>query len=221
LLASARPSLPQSWNRYGYVLNNPLRLIDPNGLEDEDPQKKGEEQKGQKRGAEVCSQVKVEAKVDQKPKVVENKTLTDVNGKPIAKGTGVEGRIVFTVKVNGEPTAGVKVTETNQDTSTKNGKAITTTLEEGKASTNANGQAGDDIGLLHPTDGTKGMNKLIKSDFSNNTWTSTGEQTLTLTLPRGATCSATSTRTLTNAGPNGPSLNYTLTTTQPVVKPDN
>jgi hypothetical protein len=25
---------PQTWNRYVYVLNNPLRLIDPNGLDD-------------------------------------------------------------------------------------------------------------------------------------------------------------------------------------------
>jgi RHS repeat-associated protein len=27
----ANPKLPQSWNRYAYVLNNPLKLIDPNG----------------------------------------------------------------------------------------------------------------------------------------------------------------------------------------------
>jgi RHS repeat-associated protein len=32
LLNSGRPGAPQSWNRYGYVLNNPLILIDPDGL---------------------------------------------------------------------------------------------------------------------------------------------------------------------------------------------
>jgi RHS repeat-associated protein len=34
LLASARKENSQTWNRYAYVLNNPLRLVDPNGLQD-------------------------------------------------------------------------------------------------------------------------------------------------------------------------------------------
>jgi len=32
LMASAKTSNPQSWNRYTYTLNNPLRYIDPLGL---------------------------------------------------------------------------------------------------------------------------------------------------------------------------------------------
>jgi len=32
LLNSGRPNLPQSWNRYAYTLNNPLKYIDPDGL---------------------------------------------------------------------------------------------------------------------------------------------------------------------------------------------
>jgi RHS repeat-associated protein len=32
LMSSGKPSSPQSWNRYGYTLNNPLILVDPSGL---------------------------------------------------------------------------------------------------------------------------------------------------------------------------------------------
>jgi RHS repeat-associated protein len=33
MLSSGRPIHPQSWNRYSYVMNHPLTLIDPNGLD--------------------------------------------------------------------------------------------------------------------------------------------------------------------------------------------
>ena len=33
LLASGKPAIPQSWNRYAYCLNNPLLFIDPSGLD--------------------------------------------------------------------------------------------------------------------------------------------------------------------------------------------
>ena len=155
----------------------------------------------------------------QKPTTVQNETIKDVNGNVIAKATGVEGKIVDTITVDGKPAPDIKVTEANQDTDTKNGQPVSSTLAEGKGSTNANGQISDIIGIYHPTDGTKATNNQIKADFGTNTWTSTDKQTLTLTLPSGCTCSATSTRTLTNAGPDGPSSKYTLTTTQPVVTP--
>ena len=38
LMASGRTNKPQSWNRYAYVLNNPLILIDPDGMEEEIPE---------------------------------------------------------------------------------------------------------------------------------------------------------------------------------------
>jgi RHS repeat-associated protein len=36
LLNSGRPGNPQTWNRYAYALNNPLRIVDPTGLRDWD-----------------------------------------------------------------------------------------------------------------------------------------------------------------------------------------
>src|SRR5262249_49168518 len=33
-LAAVNPANPQSWNRYAYVLNNPLAFVDPLGLSD-------------------------------------------------------------------------------------------------------------------------------------------------------------------------------------------
>ncbi|HEY9405477.1 MAG TPA: LamG-like jellyroll fold domain-containing protein [Pyrinomonadaceae bacterium] len=42
LITSAKPINPQSWNRYAYVLNSPLVLIDPSGLEYRRNDKSGE-----------------------------------------------------------------------------------------------------------------------------------------------------------------------------------
>jgi RHS repeat-associated protein len=47
LLRSGRQVIPQSWNRYAYVLNNPLRHIDPDGLVDEDISEQGNQQRRQ------------------------------------------------------------------------------------------------------------------------------------------------------------------------------
>jgi RHS repeat-associated protein len=38
LMASANPGNPKTWNRYVYVLNNPLRLVDPTGMAAEQQQ---------------------------------------------------------------------------------------------------------------------------------------------------------------------------------------
>jgi RHS repeat-associated protein len=43
LMASAKISNPQTWNMYGYSLNNPLRYTDPNGESVTDPEDVNEE----------------------------------------------------------------------------------------------------------------------------------------------------------------------------------
>ena len=42
LLASGRAGAPQTWNRYAYALNNPLRLTDPSGMMAEDTDQGGQ-----------------------------------------------------------------------------------------------------------------------------------------------------------------------------------
>jgi RHS repeat-associated protein len=41
LLASGRPFNPQTWNRYAYALNNPIRFTDPSGLQEQDESGRG------------------------------------------------------------------------------------------------------------------------------------------------------------------------------------
>src|SRR5271168_204637 len=200
---------PQTLNLDSMVADDPESFADLDG------------HCGQQQGGDqVCPTIKVQAEVSQKPRIEQNQSVTLTNGQTV-KATSVEGKITFTVKANGKPAADAKVTETNQNADTRNGQPVQSTLVEGKATTNANGQIQDKISVGKITDGTKDTNNAIKAEFSNNTWTSTDKQTLTVTLPGGCTCTATSTRTLTNAGSDGPSPKYKLTTTQPEVKPPN
>ena len=195
---------PQALNPYVYVRNSPAAKRDPDG---------------HSCASDGCDDVRVQASVEQRPRIVQNEKIRDENGTVVAKVTGVEGKLVDTVTVNGQPARGVRVTEANQSVDAKNGQVQKSRTVEGTGSTNADGQIADVIGIYHPTDGTKADNAVLKLDFTQNTWTSTDTQTLTLTLAGGQTCTATSDRTLTNAGPDGPSSRYTLSTTQPVVTP--
>jgi RHS repeat-associated protein len=58
LLNSGRPWEPQSWNRYAYTLNNPLRLVDPTGLYDLDSNCAADDKKCNKQFAKSAKQLK-------------------------------------------------------------------------------------------------------------------------------------------------------------------
>jgi len=105
LLESGRPARPQSWNRYSYVLNNPLRLIDPNGLEDEDS---NDQEKNKQKEPEKIPDKGHYLKID----VGQNKTF---ERKAVVDGTeqtviGAERQLQFTVYKDGQEVKSDSVT---------------------------------------------------------------------------------------------------------------
>jgi hypothetical protein len=113
---------------------------------------------------------------------------------------------------------GVHVTESNQDTTTVNGKVVQTQKPvERVADTKAGGKFTDKVGAGLPPDKVSPADA-VKA-YNSNAVTIVDKQTMTLTLPNGCTCTATDTRTTTNTS-DGKTISpggYTLTTTQPVV----
>jgi len=189
---------PQSLNLYSYVRNIPTTRYDTDGH--------------CAAGDTDCQAVKV--KVDppeQKAIVVQVK-----GDKKFGTGIAVGAAITGTVTVNDKPTDGVKVTETNQETRTINGKDDSKPPIEGKDVTKDGGKYPDNIGYMQPTDGSAKQNAKAEKTLNNIHFKQVDIQKLTLTFPDGATCSFTSTRTLTNIDSQGKLTDYTVTTTQPV-----
>jgi RHS repeat-associated protein len=188
---------PQSLNLYSYVQNNPTTTGDPDGH----CPGPGDE----------CSKVKVEAKVTEQPKIIQNQPVDGANK------TGVKGTIQDTITVNGKTLNDTKVDEKNSSTSTLNGTPHDLGTVEGPSKTNNAGQVNDTVGLLAPA-GTPAEDKSLVQTLQTGAVTMTNTNTITFTTPGGDTCSCTATRTLTNVGPDGkPSSTYTLDPGHPVV----
>ncbi len=198
---------PQTWNLYVYSDNNPVTDNDPSGLQDCNHDGKCYEK-------DPCASVKVVVDKKEEPKIVVNEQQPDNGGSK----TGVRGIIQGTITVNGKTLNNTSIDEDNKTTETVNGKNQPAALIQGPSKTNNAGQYDDTVGLLAPADPAHDAG--VVRALSNNAVTLTDTQTVTFTIPSGAVCSSTSTRILTNIGPDGQfSSNYTLTTTQPVVKP--
>jgi len=116
---------PQSLNLYSYVNNNPTTTRDPDG---HCPP-----------GVD-CSRVTVTSTPATQPSPVTTRTVIDKDGNPVTL-TGPIATVTMTVRVDGVPTDGVLVTETNQDTTTVNGKVTPTPKPiEGAGATSGGGK---------------------------------------------------------------------------------
>jgi RHS repeat-associated protein len=205
---------PQTLNLYTYVRNIPTTKMDPDGH-------CGQQAGGQQSGPADCSQVKVTATPTTQPAPVQTTSLTDKNGKALTV-TGPMADIQYTVTANGTPADGVKVTETNQTTTTKNGKIVATSKPiEGKTETDKAGKYLDTVGGAYPA--SKFTPKEVTKIVNGAAVTITDKQKVTLTFPNGCTCTVANTRTTTNTS-DGKTISpsgYTVTTTQPVVTTPN
>jgi RHS repeat-associated protein len=200
-VAYADFSDPQSLNLYSYVRNIPTTRYDTDGH--------------CPAGNTNCKDVNVKVDPPEQKAVMVPVQVPD-DKKVVHSGVAVGADITGTVTVKDKPTDGVKVTETNQETRTKNGKDDSSTPFEGKDVTKGGGKYTDSIGYMKETDGSAKENAQAKKELGGMHLKQVDIQKLTLTFPDGAACSFTSTRTLTNIDSQGKLTDYTVTTTQPV-----
>jgi RHS repeat-associated protein len=121
LMASATIITPQSWNRYSYVLNNPLNLVDPSGEKFEDLTKEqlrvfqtyvDQQNKGRETSLSAAEVYKGLSKSQQTTfsavtHALENSTVTDKDGKSVSALSFVEGVTQITGAFGDDPNAGV------------------------------------------------------------------------------------------------------------------
>jgi RHS repeat-associated protein len=198
-VAYADFSDPQTLNLYTYVRNLPTTRYDADGH--------------CPAGDTNCKDVKVT--VDPP---VQKAIKVDVNDKKFGTGVAVGAAIEGTVTVKDKPVDGVKVTETNDEKRTINGKDDSGPIKEGEDVTKNGGKYSDNIGYKQGTDGSAKQNAKAVKTLDGIHLNQVDIQKLTLTFPDGAACSFTSTRTLTNIDSQGKLTDYTVTTTQPEPK---
>jgi len=184
----ARLDNPQTLNLYAYLRNNPLGGVDADGH-----CKPGDPQCGDVQIKTEVQKVDPQTSKPTPPGVVDHETQPDGTVK-----SGARGIVSNTVTVNGQPLTNTPVDEKNDNKLVIDGKQINAPTDQGPSHTNEEGKLGDVVGPLFTPSANPADDKFLMDTFKNSAVTMTSIQTLTFTLPGGASCSATATRTLTN-----------------------
>ena len=209
LIASGRVSLPQSWNRYSYVLNNPLKLVDRYGLVDDDPQdpKKKKDPQAAQPTATESPLPKVTVATSKDPRAT-NGTEPRANI-PLEDGTYATGVVApLTVTVtnqSGNPLQGLTITETNRLIEAE--PALDFKENPSTVTTDANGSFTDIVfgnAALTPNKVSgQEATQIVQNQIESRVKVVT-EQTLTISAPnQGVIATAVYQRTITNLDENG------------------
>ena len=210
LMASGKASMPQSWNRYSYVLNNPSKLVDPYGLVDADPQdrKKKDPRSAQPQPTPSEAPLPIVTVTTSTDPRATNGTEPRANA-PLPNGSYVTGVIApLTITItdpSGNPLQGLTVTETNRVIEAE--PALAFKQNPTTITADANGSFTDIVfgnakvtsEKVSPEEATKIVQNQIESRVKVVT-----EQTLTISAPnQGIIATAVYQRTITNLDENG------------------
>jgi RHS repeat-associated protein len=220
LLASARPASPQTWNRYAYALNNPVRLTDPTGMDTTD---QGQAQNIPPRQPPPPPPP---ANPQSAPSQDPRPTSVKIDGSQPSAGLNVptaDGRFfqgygtnlrLTPTDQNGNSIPNVTVREEVNSTLTLNGVvAPTETLQNPAPVASPTGVVPDQVshGVITPTrvdEGSQSTRDGMRGIVATPT-TLTQTQWLFITTPTGRSYFTVYQRTLTNVGADGAVRPYT------------
>ena len=218
LLASARPGAPQTWNRYAYTLNNPLRFVDPSGTVEGDAQQQATQQPTPQQPpspnpqpAPSQDQRPTNVRIDG-PQPSAGLNVPTADGQ-FFQGYGTNLRLTPTDQ-NGNSIPNVTVREEVNSTLTLNGVvAPTNTLQNPAPVTSPTGVVPDLVshGVITPArvdEGSQATREGMRSILATPT-TLTQVQWLFITTPTGRVGFTVYQRTLTNVGADGTVRPYT------------
>ena len=192
LLASGRTANPQSWNRYSYVLNNPIRLIDPSGQNEEESQPQGDQQEKPAKVDEATKDgVKVTVTQLTEPVAFDNKNINGTNR------TGVGVQLVFTFEEDGKPASNATGTEKVE---AKQGEEVQ--QNTAKVTLDAQGRASDYVTNSAPTPTNSQQAQQLYTRVTSPFITEQ-KAVFTVTTSKGTVIEVTQHRILTNKTPQG------------------